>query len=240
MLQSAFDFGHVSPLEEIRDGLRAAAGGSTGGDGTRLDPLSQLVRSCLGSRTRDEVSWATYWRLRLAFPAWSRLAETPPEKIKALIIDVTFAREKAERLPRAIAMILQRTGALRLDFLAEQSVEEAVSWLRKLPGVGYKVACAVLNFSTLQRPVMVVDTHVWRVSLRLGLASPFANAEAVSRAIMSLAPRWWTAKDYNELHQRMKALGQDLCRHDVAICQSCPLTQVCPKRISAPVRGRRR
>ncbi|HEX8231768.1 MAG TPA: endonuclease III [Caulobacteraceae bacterium] len=220
----------------LRDRLRLAAGGGFKGGGndfrdggSRLDPLSQLVRSSLGSRTRDEVSWPAYQRLRRAFPAWSRLAETPPEEVEALIADVTFAREKAERLGQTIAMILLRTGALRLDFLTDAPVEDAVAWLQRLPGVGYKVACAVLNFSTLHRRVMVVDTHVWRVARRLGLVSPRASAEAVSRAIMSLAPRWWTAEDYYDLHQLMKGLSQTLCRHDVTYCQHCPLAEVCPR-----------
>ncbi|MGZ8370422.1 MAG: endonuclease III domain-containing protein, partial [Caulobacteraceae bacterium] len=188
----------------------------------------QLIKSSISGRTKDDVSGPAYLRLRWAFPAWSRLAEVPPSEIEALIADVTHASEKAKRLGEAVRLILERTGSLRLDFLSDLPVEQALAWLEALPGVGRKVACAVLNFSTLKRPVMVVDTHVWRVAKRLGLASAKASPAMVSEAIMGMAPTSWTDADFYEFHWLLKCLGRAHCQHEATRCGACPLRTLCP------------
>lgn len=225
-MQTLLDLGFGASLDDIRRRLRMAYGQF--GEDRRVDPLSQLIKSCISARTRDEVSLVAYLRLRRAFPAWSRLAEVPVEDIESLIGEVTHARDKAERLGLMVRTILSRTGALRLDFLADLPIEEAVDWLQGLPGVGRHAACAALCFSTLMRPVMVVDTHAWRVARRLGIAPATGTADAASMAITAAAPASWTASDFREFHWLLKALGRAACQHDVIRCGGCPLRDACP------------
>jgi endonuclease-3 len=197
---------------------------------TRLDPLDQLVKSLISSRTHDEDSQATYDRLKFRYPDWADLMHATAEEVRDLLCPVTHPDEKADWLPAALKKIVRFRGALSLDFLADQSVEEALSWLKRLDGIGGKVAAAVLNFSRLKRRVMVVDTHVLRVSKRYGLVPEKCDAEGASRILTNLAPDAWTAEDFYELHWLMKRLGQMRCTHGWARCGACPAAATCERR----------
>ena len=220
--------------------LKAAYGGFA--DGPRLAPVDQLVKSLIASRTYDAVSWTAYLRLRDLFHPWERLAAVSPAEVERAIAQVTHAEVKAGWLPEALSRIITLKGSLSLDFLAEPSVEEAIAWLKtNLPGVGGKVASAVLNFSTLRRPAMVVDTHVWRVARRIGLSARAADPDAVAQTIMDAAPQGWGADDYFDLHWLLKRLGQTLCLDHRTRCGACPVASLCANRrqaANAPARGR--
>lgn len=105
-------------------------------------------------------------------------------------------------------------------------MSEAFIWLERLPGVGRKVAASTLNFSTLQRPALVIDTHVGRVLKRLGLVGARAEIVAMYDAVMNAAAGW-SALDLTDLHIWMKRLGQTLCRPSGARCEGCPLRDIC-------------
>jgi len=175
---------------------------------SRPDPLSQLVHSLISARTLDETGWKASMRLHDAFPDWAALADASPEKIETLIEPVTFADRKARQLPTLIRVIQIRTGGLDLDFLADQPVESAMEWLQSLPGVGAKTAAVTLNFSRLDRRALVVDTHVLRVTKRLGLVGRTSDAAQAYDTLMSQVPQDWTATDLFELHWLIKGLGQ--------------------------------
>lgn len=195
--------------------------------GEQLDPLSQLIRSCLDARTHDAVSWRAFFALAAAWPDWTDLAEAKPEDVLALITDVTFAENKALYLVSALRMIRARTGRLSMDFLADWSIEAAHAWLEGLPNVGPKVAAAVLNFSRLNRRSMVVDTHVLRVASRYGLVAADANIPDAWATFMETLPEAWTAQDLAALHVQMKRLGQTLCRPHEPDCERCPIVGGC-------------
>lgn len=227
-------------VADVRQRLRAAFG--TFLDGRRLlPPVDQLIKSMISSRTYDEISWPAYVRLKDVFRAWENLAQASPAEIETAIGQVTHAQIKAGWLPDALQRIVALRGDLSLDFLAQTPVEEAMAWLQKhLPGVGDKVAAAVLNFSTLRRPAMVVDTHVWRVARRIGLAGRNAEPQAVRHAIMEAAPPDWGADDYFDLHWLLKRLGQHLCQHNHTRCGACPVAGMCAERQRALVAIARR
>ena len=227
------------PLIEVHRRLLVASGGFS--HSPRLGPVDQLIKSMISSRTYDEVSWPAYRWLKDVFHPWERLAEATPTEIEAAIAQVTHAEIKAGWLPEALTRIIALKGALSLDFLATAPVEEAMVWLqRNLPGVGDKVAASVLNFSTLRRRMMVVDTHVWRVARRIGLAGRNADPEGVRRAIMDAAPLSWTADDFFDLHWLLKRLGQHLCLHSQTRCGGCPVAAVCIERQRALDLAKRR
>lgn len=194
----------------------------------RPDPVSQLVLASIGGRTRSEVSLAAFHVLRRRFGTWDALRDAPLAEVAGTIRMVTYADAKAARLQTALRMISAARGKLCLDFLAEWPVDDALRWLERLPGVGRKVAAATLNFSTLQKKTLVVDTHHLRVMRRLGLVGPRAGLADAADRLMPYLPASWAPRDVDDHHELVKKLGQDICRHAAPECPACPLRDLCP------------
>lgn len=231
-MQMAFDFGAVGDMAWMRDQLRSCFG-RPDRVCTRV-PIGQLVKSLISNRTLDEVSLAAYQRLVEAYPEWPALAGASTGDVEALIGDVTFPDTKARHLGDTLRAIGARHPDFDLRFLGRLSVAEALAWLERLPGVGRKVSASTLNFSTLDMPAFVVDTHILRVLSRYGFIRRKANTRTTYDAAMAAAPRW-SAAELAELHVLMKRLGQTICRHDRACCPDCPIRQRC----KAAASGRR-
>jgi endonuclease III len=194
----------------------------------RLDPLSQLLRSLLGARTRDAVSGEVFATLANHHSRWEELLQIPHENLFALIRDVTHAERKAVFIPLALRGIIDRRRSLDLDFLSAWPVDDGLAWLQALRGVGPKTAAAVLNFSALHQRALVVDTHYWRVARRLGLISLKTSLAKSSYSLARQIPVSWNADDTEENFILMKELGQTLCHHGVPECPRCPLRPMCP------------
>ncbi len=192
-----------------------------------LDPVSQLVMGLVGGRTRGDVSAAAFLRLRKRFADWESLRDAPAAEIRRFIFDVTFSEVKAPKLKEALQAITASQNALTLDFLRTFSVNSALGWLEQLPGVGRKTAATVLNFSTLRKPALVLDTHHLRVLRRLGLIGQRDSTEEVYERLVPLLPNSWNAKDIDDHHQLVKMLGQRLCRSTQPVCSLCPLRDIC-------------
>jgi endonuclease III len=214
-------------LPRVRDRLLARLGPRR--DGRRRDPVSQLVRSMLGSKTRDEVTRRVFRELRRRYPSWDALGGASPRAILRIIWPVNLADVKAEQLPQALRMIVACTGRLALDHLADLDEEAAMQWLRRLPGVGSKIAAEVLNFSTLRKRALVVDTQLLRLGGRLGLLPLDADYDAGYEQLMRQLPDAWDAEDLAELHRVMKLLGQTICTAHTPSCGACPLRDLCPR-----------
>lgn len=216
-----------SPLESVRDALLCEFGAQR--PVTRMDPISQLVKSSISGRTQDAVSWGAFLRLRAAFKSWDDLADAPVAAVARIIDDVTFPADKARHLTTALKMTRDKVGWLSLNHLKGLTVDQARWELQALPGVGVKVAACVLNFSDLAMRALVVDSHVDRVAKRIGLVGA-GDTTHTYQTLMGLAPDTWTADDLFELHWLMKrGLGQMLCPHDGPKCGACPLKAMCAK-----------
>jgi endonuclease III len=226
-MQALFDFEPSPILPQLRDKLLQTFGRQAAE--RRLDPASQLVKALISTRTYDAVSWAAFGRLKAAYPDWRALGAAEPKTVEAAIADTTFSDQKARQLPILFRLIEYRTGGVSLDFLADMPVDQAMAWLENLPGVGPQIAAAVLNFSTLNKRAMVVDTHVHRVTRRLGLVGRSAEPGQSYEALMMLAPAASTAEDFYELHWLIKGLGQSICTDSSPACGRCPLNNLCPR-----------
>src|SRR5258708_347958 len=191
-------------LGQVRSRLLACLGPQR--DAWRRDPVSQLVSAIISAKTRDAISTAAFERLRRRYTAWDGLRIAAPRDIEAIIVPVRYADRKAVQLPRALGMIVARTGSLDLDFLADWDEDMAMQWLRGLPGVGPKVAATVLNFSSLRKRALAVDTHLLRVGARLGLLPPSTDYDVGYDLFMRLVPDAWDAADLYELHWFLKYL----------------------------------
>ncbi|MBN9222150.1 MAG: endonuclease [Mesorhizobium sp.] len=196
----------------------------------RLDPISQLVKSLISSRTKDEVSWPTFWKLVGLYPQWRQMMEAPVSDIERAIAQVTFAEDKAANLLLTLRGVAKEHPDFDLTFLGDMTVSDAHKWLQGLDGVAVKVAASTLNFSTLNRPSFVIDSHVLRVLQRYGLVSHAADSDKAYRAVMGAIPDW-SAEQLIELHRLVKKLGQSWCQKWDVRCDECPLAERCVRRI---------
>jgi geranylgeranyl reductase family protein len=156
------------------------------------DALAELVLTVLSQNTADTNSGRAFTQLMRRFPSWRAIAEAPLDNVIAAIQIGGLAQQKAPRIQAILRSVFERSPDGDLSFLEEMPLEEARAWLRALPGVGPKTAACVLLFA-LGRPAMPVDTHVERVSKRLGLIPQKTTAE--------------------QAHVQLEALVDGLCLH---------------------------
>lgn len=230
-MQPTLQFEHNPLLPRVRSALRGIFGDLRPGE--RLSPVDQLVRSELGGRTYDEVSWTAFYLLKARFEDWDALIEAGVAEVEPLIADVTYAHAKAVWLVEALKTIKIWRGELSLDFLGDLPTEVAFRKLRNLMGVGSKVASSVLNFSTFARPILVVDTHVARIAYRLGLVAAVQDLDRAHAELMEIVDPAWDADDLYELHRLMKRHGQETCHALAPSCKTCALADVCPQAASS-------
>jgi len=201
------------------------------------DPLTQLIYSLLSSRTKTPTSHQVMRDLERHFkssdgvPAgpgnWEPVRDASVAEIERAIAIVTFPEVKAPQLKQTLQGITERYGSLTLDFLAKYRTEKIRSWLEQFPGVGSKTSGAVVNFSTLRRRALCVDSHHLRVAQRLCLV-PRADAATTEERLMRLVPETWDAAMLDEHHSLVKLHAQTLCTFADPKCEPCPLLKFCP------------
>ena len=188
----------------------------------RGDPLGELVQTILSQSTSDLNSGRAYESLRRRFPTWEEALDAPVGEVYEAIRQAGLGNIKAPRIQRALASVLERSGGLSLDFLADLPLEEARAWLRGIEGVGPKTAACVLMFA-LGMPALPVDTHVHRVSRRLGLIGPRVSAERAHALLESaLGP-----EQVYPFHLHMIQHGRQVCHAQSPDCGKCALAGIC-------------
>ncbi|WP_263373774.1 endonuclease III domain-containing protein [Granulicella aggregans] len=192
------------------------------------DPLTQMIYSMLSSRTKTPVSHAVLAALKARFGTWENLRDAPIPEIEDTIRPVTFPEPKAINLKAALVRVTERHGSLNLSFLARHSTEKIRIWLEKFEGVGVKTSAAVVNFSTLRRRAMCVDSHHLRIVQRLGFVNKSATAREAETRIMEMAPAIWSAAMLDDHHSLIKLHGQKCCTKNDPRCSRCPLRDICP------------
>lgn len=188
----------------------------------RLDPLSELVFTILSQNTSDVNRNRAWKRLKAGFPTWEEVLTADVEGIADAIRPGGLAEIKAPRIKEALWTIERERGALNLDFLKDMGVDEARDWLTSLKGVGPKTAAIVLLFS-LGMPAFPVDTHVHRVSQRLGLIGPRASRGKAHVILEELLP----PEIYYTFHLNMIAHGRQVCKAQKPRCEICILSKHC-------------
>jgi endonuclease-3 len=190
----------------------------------RREPMHELISTMLSHRTTMQNEAVAYDQMRERFGSWEAIADAPTEELAEAIAPSNFAEAKAPRVQQTLRRIIAERGEADIDFLGEMPTDKALQWLTALPGVGVKTATLVLLFC-FGHPVMPVDTHVHRVSGRLGLIGSKTSAEAAHTILLTLLP-----PDDHVLfnfHIDMLRHGQKICVWGTPRCEKCPLKDVC-------------
>jgi len=179
------------------------------------DPFQILIATMLSAQTRDPVTAAASARLFGAARTPATMARLPVERIEKLIYPVSFYRNKAVHVRDACRQILKRFGG---------RVPSTMGELLTLPGVGRKTANLVLILAHRSGDNICVDTHVHRISNRLGWVRT-RNPEETEHALYAVAPkRWWAV-----INLYLVTWGQNVCRPVYPVCGSCAIADLCPR-----------
>ena len=187
------------------------------------DPLDELILTVLSQHTSDLNAERAFGELRAAFSAWQQVVDTPSADVADVIRSGGLANTKAPRIQAILREVYEREGAYSLDRLRALSDAEARAYLTSLPGIGPKTAAVVLSFA-LGRDAMPVDTHVHRVTRRLGIVPSKASAERADRLLHDLIPDGLRTP----LHVAFIRLGRQICKAPTPRCAACPLKDLCP------------
>jgi endonuclease-3 len=189
-----------------------------------VDPLDELILTVLSQHTSDLNAGRAFAALRAAFPhGWEQVVRAPTERVADAIRSGGLANTKAPRIQEILREVERREGAYDLSRLTEMTDREARDYLTSLPGIGPKTAAVVLSFA-LGRDALPVDTHVLRVSRRLGLIPPATSAERADRMLHALVPDGLRTS----LHVALIRLGREICKAPLPRCRQCPLKDLCP------------
>jgi len=133
-----------------------------------------------------------------------------------------LANQKGPRIQGVLRAITRERGSLDLGFLKELPLEEARSWLLRFKGVGPKTAAIVLQFS-LGRPAFPVDTHIFRVTGRIGLRPQKITVEQAHAHLERVFP----PEAYYAAHLNLIRLGREICQARKPRCPACPVRRLC-------------
>lgn len=189
-----------------------------------VDPLDELILTVLSQHTSDLNAERAFADLQAAFPGgWQQIVDVPSGEVVDAIRHGGLANSKAPRIQAILREIRDREGGFDLTRLRGMGDAEARAYLMTLPGIGPKTAAVVLSFA-LGRDAIPVDTHVHRVTKRLGMIPPKASAERADRLLHDLVPDGLRTP----LHVAFIRLGREICKAPTPRCVQCPLKDLCP------------
>ncbi len=191
----------------------------------RYDPASELVYTILSQHTSDVNSHRAFGSLMNHFGSIEAVADAPVEEIEESIRMGGLAKVKAPRIKETLRIVRERVGSYDLSFLAEMPMPEAKAWLKDLPGIGPKTAAIILCFS-LGMPAMPVDTHIYRVSKRLGLIGRKVSADAAHDILEPMVE----PESVFAFHVYLIRHGRAVCKARRPLCNRCVLASGCPSR----------
>jgi endonuclease-3 len=199
--------------------------------GNSQDPIAELIYIVLSTMTSEVNYQRSFTSLRERFPTWDRVVEAPVEEIEEAIRGGGLAPTKARLIQELLRRIRRDWGEIDLGFVHAWPTSEIRRYLCSLPGVGFKAATCVTAYS-FGRDVCPVDTHTYRVAIRLGLL-PLGTPEMGRRAHVALEQGLPVGQRL-AFHINAIAHGRQRCQLERPRCDGCPLTDHCV----APEHGR--
>jgi len=198
----------------------------------RRTPMHELISTILSQRTdwrNEEIAYQELRQLGGGQPGegedvnWDAVATVPVEVLAHAIRASTFPEQKAPRIQATLKAICEQRGNYDLEFLAEMTPQDGLKWLTALPGVGVKTSSLVLLFN-FSKPVFPVDTHVHRITSRVG-AIPKMGEGPAHKALLALLPP--DPPLLYELHVNLLRHGQKVCSFSNPKCGRCVLSARC-------------
>lgn len=188
------------------------------------DGIGELVATILSQHTSDINSERAYASLRQRFPTWEAARDADEEALAGAIRSGGLASVKARRIQAVLRALTAHDpdAPFALRWLDPDDTDRARAQLTALPGVGLKTASCVLLFA-LGRPAFPVDTHVWRVTRRLGLIGANVSADAAHGALERLIP---PDRRY-AMHINLIRHGRQVCHAQRPACERCVLRARC-------------
>jgi endonuclease-3 len=187
-----------------------------------LPPIDELISTILSQNTNDINRDRGFTALRKRFPTWEQVRDAPERGVIDCIRVSGLANQKGPRIQKVLREITAERGNLDLSFLKHMPLEEARAWLTKFQGVGPKTAAIVLQFS-LDRPAFPVDTHIYRVTGRIGLRPLKMSVEQAHAWLEKL----FRPEDYYADHLNLIRLGREVCHPRKPDCPHCPVVKIC-------------
>jgi len=185
--------------------------------------MDELVLTMLSANTNDVNSGRAFKRLMATFDAdWEAIRTAPLDEIKTAIREAGMYNQKAPNIVKTLTMIKEERGEYRLDFVAEMPAAEAAEYLTRFPGVGHKTASIVLLFC-FNGAAFPVDTHVQRISRRVGICGHKTGAAKVKQIWEDLLP----PQTYYALHVNLIQHGRRTCDARTPQCEGCCLQDIC-------------
>lgn len=187
------------------------------------DPVDELILTILSANTNDVNSGRAFAQLQAAFHAdWEAIRRAPLDEIKQAIRPAGMYHQKAPHIVATLEKLHQERGQYNLDHLPTLPVADALAYLMTFPGVGHKTASIVLLFC-FNLGAFPVDTHVQRITQRLGISGPKANPLQIKLLWESLLP----PESYYALHVNLITHGRQTCLARQPKCTLCPLQSLC-------------
>jgi endonuclease-3 len=218
------DTDHNHPLKEKYARIAALLRAEYGTPKWRqhLPPVDELVSTILSQNTSDTNRDVAFDRLVARFPTWEAVRDADPDAVVEAIRPAGLSNQKGPRIQAALRYLTETQGRITLDHLEEMPVEEAKAWLTAIHGIGPKTAAIILLFA-LNKPAFPVDTHVHRVTRRLGLIGQKTSAEKAHEELEQLVP----PEDFYAFHLQVIQHGRTVCHARVPKCAICVLQDEC-------------
>jgi len=194
-----------------------------------LPAMDELVSTILSQNTNDINRDRGFNALRAKFGTWEEVRDAQTSDVVDAIRPAGLANQKGPRIQQVLRSITEERGRLDLAFLEKLTVEDAKTWLMRFKGVGPKTAAIVLCFS-LGKPAFPVDTHIYRVTGRIGLRPEKMTVEQAHPHLERLFP----PETYYAAHLNIIRLGREICQARRPRCEICPIIKLCDygKRVS--------
>ena len=187
-----------------------------------LPILDELISTILSQNTNDTNRDRAFTKLKERFASWESVRDAGAEPVIEAIRSAGLANQKGPRIQKLLNQITEERGSLELSFLIDLPAEEAMSWLLQFNGVGPKTASIVVLFS-LGKPAFPVDTHIQRVSGRIGLRPEKMTVEQAHQHLAELFP----PETYQAAHLNIIRLGRQVCHPRRPACEECVLHSLC-------------
>lgn len=189
---------------------------------THRDPVDTLIRTILSQNTNDGLRDRAYVSLKKRFPTHDAIASADTAKIAEAIRTCGLSRQKSQTIKRALTRIKQEQGKISLAFLRPMATEDAISYLKSIKGIGDKTAAIIMLFC-FGRKTFPVDTHIQRITKRMGLVPASSSPEKIRKTIEPHISEHLAAS----LHACLISLGKNVCRAANPSCSLCPLLSLC-------------